>query len=79
MEPGEMTIGEYLIQQLYGHGLRHAFGFPGDYVLAFYKLLNDTQIKIINTTDEQGPGMPPMPMHACAGWGQSASPTAWAG
>ena len=37
MEPGEVTIGEYIIQKLYAHGLRHAFGIPGDYVLAFYK------------------------------------------
>ena len=33
------SIGEYLIQRLYGHGVRHVFGIPGDYVLGFYDLL----------------------------------------
>jgi len=28
------SIGEYLIQRLYAHGVRHVFGIPGDYVLA---------------------------------------------
>ena len=26
-------IGDYLIQRLYDHGVRHVFGIPGDYVL----------------------------------------------
>ena len=56
MGPGEVTIGEYLINKLYEHGLRHAFGIPGDYVLAFYKQLYDSRIKVINTADEQGAG-----------------------
>jgi indolepyruvate decarboxylase len=56
MELDQVTIGEYLIQKLYEHGLRHAFGIPGDYVLAFYKLLYDSKIKVINTCDEQAAG-----------------------
>lgn len=28
-------IGEYLIQKLYLHGIRHIFGAPADYVLRF--------------------------------------------
>ena len=56
MEPVEVTIGEYLIQKLYEHGLRHAFGIPGDYVLAFYKQLYESRIKVINTCDEQAAG-----------------------
>jgi TPP-dependent 2-oxoacid decarboxylase len=56
MELGEVTIGEYLIQKLYEHGLRHAFGIPGDYVLAFYKQLYESRIKVINTCDEQAAG-----------------------
>src|SRR6266478_2452830 len=50
------SIGEYLIQRLYGHGVRHVFGIPGDYVLAFYDLLYKSKIRIINTCDEQGAG-----------------------
>jgi TPP-dependent 2-oxoacid decarboxylase len=56
MESGEVTIGDYLINRLYEHGLRHAFGIPGDYVLAFYKQLYDSRIKVINTCDEQAAG-----------------------
>ena len=47
METDQVTIGEYLINKLYGHGLRHAFGIPGDYVLAFYKQLYDSKINLI--------------------------------
>src|SRR3989449_1047332 len=50
------TIGDYLIQQLYAHGVRHVFGIPGDYVLAFYDQLAKSKIRIVNTCDEQGAG-----------------------
>ena len=56
METGQVSIGEYLINKLYEHGLRHAFGIPGDYVLAFYKQLYESKIKLINTCDEQSAG-----------------------
>jgi len=49
-------IGEYLIQRLYAHGVRHVFGIPGDYVLGFYDLLEKSKLRIINTCDEQGAG-----------------------
>jgi len=51
-----LTIGEYLIQQLYAHGVRHVFGIPGDYVLGFYDQLFRSKLKVINTCDEQGAG-----------------------
>jgi len=50
------SIGEYLIQRLYAHGVRHVFGIPGDYVLGFYDLLSKSKLQIINTCDEQGAG-----------------------
>src|SRR5438046_2631749 len=50
------TIGEYLIQRLYAHGVRHVFGIPGDYVLGFYEQLLQSPIRIVNTCDEQGAG-----------------------
>jgi TPP-dependent 2-oxoacid decarboxylase len=50
------TIGEYLIQRLYAHGVRHIFGIPGDYVLGFYEQLLHSPLRIINTCDEQGAG-----------------------
>src|SRR3569832_122793 len=50
------SIGEYLIQRLYEHGVRHVFGIPGDYVLGFYDLLSKSKLRVINTGDEQGAG-----------------------
>ena len=50
------SIGEYLIERLYEHGVRHVFGIPGDYVLGFYDLLSKSKLKVINTCDEQGAG-----------------------
>ncbi len=50
------SIGDYLIQRLYEHGVRHVFGIPGDYVLGFYDLLQHSKLKIVNTCDEQGAG-----------------------
>ena len=50
------SIGQYLIQRLYAHGVRHVFGIPGDYVLGFYDQLAKSKLRIINTCDEQGAG-----------------------
>src|SRR5882757_5701647 len=50
------SIGEYLIQRLHAHGVRHVFGIPGDYVLGFYEMLQQSKLRIINTCDEQGAG-----------------------
>src|SRR5512138_2625495 len=51
-----LSIGEYLIQRLYAHGVRHVFGIPGDYVLGFYDQLSKSKLRTINTCDEQGAG-----------------------
>src|SRR6266581_521438 len=50
------SIGQYLIQRLYAHGVRHVFGIPGDYVLGFYDQLSRSKLRLINTCDEQGAG-----------------------
>lgn len=50
------SIGTYLIQRLYEHDVHHVFGVPGDFVLGFNKLLEDSSIEFINTCDEQGAG-----------------------
>ena len=50
------SIGNYLIQRLYAHGVRHVFGIPGDYVLNFYDQLWRSRLQLINTCDEQGAG-----------------------
>jgi indolepyruvate decarboxylase len=50
------SIGEYLIQQLQAHGVKHVFGIPGDYVLGFYDQLLKSDIRTVVTCDEQGAG-----------------------
>src|SRR5437870_9016979 len=50
------SIGEYLIQRLHAHGVRHVFGIPGDYVLGFYEQLLRSPLRIVNPCDEQGAG-----------------------
>src|SRR5438046_7048817 len=50
------SIGEYLIQRLDAHGVRHVFGIPGDSVLGLYEHLLRSPLRIINTCDEQGAG-----------------------
>jgi len=52
----DTTISAYLIQRLQELGARHVFGVPGDYVLGFYKVLEDSDLQVINTCDEQGAG-----------------------
>lgn len=57
MSETQQTVGEYLIQALYKNGVRHIFGVPGDFVLGFYHILDQSKkLKIINTCDEQGAG-----------------------
>ena len=50
------TIGTLLLDRLYKLGLRHVFGVPGDYVLRFYKLLEESPIRHIGTTREDCAG-----------------------
>ena len=53
----QIKIGEYLIRQLSKYGIRHVFGIPGDYILGFYGMLERCeQLRLINTSDEQGAG-----------------------
>lgn len=51
------TIGEFLIERLEGIGVKHAFGYPGDYVLSFYDKLYDSKIDLITTTCERNAGI----------------------
>lgn len=46
------TIGSYLIQRLQDYGLRDIFGIPGDFVLQFYGMLEDSPINVVGTTNE---------------------------
>ncbi|MEO9320107.1 MAG: thiamine pyrophosphate-binding protein [Nitrososphaera sp.] len=54
---GGVRVADYLIKSLYGCGVRHVFGVPGDYVLGFYDRLEKTKrLEIVTTCDEQGAG-----------------------
>ncbi|MCA9062544.1 MAG: alpha-keto acid decarboxylase family protein, partial [Planctomycetaceae bacterium] len=51
------TIGGYLIHRLQEIGVRDIFGIPGDFVLQFYGMLEESPIRVVGTTSE-----------ACAGY-----------
>ena len=46
------TIGEYLLRKLESYGIKHIFGIPGDYVLRFYKLIEQSPIQHVGMTRE---------------------------
>ncbi|MBL8850679.1 MAG: alpha-keto acid decarboxylase family protein, partial [Planctomycetaceae bacterium] len=50
------TIGGYLIQRLQDYGVRDAFGIPGDFVLHFYGLLEESPINVVGATREDCAG-----------------------
>ena len=51
-----MTIGEYLLNKLQEYNIQHIFGIPGDYVLRFYQLLENSPIRHIGMTREDAAG-----------------------
>jgi indolepyruvate decarboxylase len=50
------TIGSYLIKRLQDYGVKDVFGIPGDFVLQFYGMLQDSPIRVIGTTREDCAG-----------------------
>lgn len=51
------TVAEFLMQRMEDAGVKHVFGVPGDYVLGFYKKLNDNpKIEVVGCTDENHAG-----------------------
>ena len=50
------SIGEYLLGQLQKRGVKHIFGVPGDYVLGFYGLIDNSPIEHVGTTREDCAG-----------------------
>ena len=53
----KLSIGQYLLDQLYSHGVRHIFGVPGDYILGLYSLIEKSPIQLIGTTREDSAGL----------------------
>ena len=52
----ETSIGQYLIRRLSEQGVRDVFGIPGDYVLGFYNLLEQSPLRIVGCTREDCAG-----------------------
>ncbi len=50
------SIGSYLIQRLQDYGIKDIFGIPGDFVLQFYGMLEESPIRVIGTTREDCAG-----------------------
>ncbi len=50
------SIGDYLIQRLQEYGLKDMFGIPGDFVLQFYGMLEESPIRMIGMTREDNAG-----------------------
>jgi len=50
------AIGDYLIRRLIEEGAGHVFGVPGDFVLSFFKKLEESPLQVVNTCDEQSAG-----------------------
>jgi indolepyruvate decarboxylase len=50
------TIGGYLIEKLQMNGVDHIFGIPGDYILAFDKMVEESPIQFVNATRENTAG-----------------------
>jgi indolepyruvate decarboxylase len=53
---GLQAIGEYLIRRLQDYGIEHVFGIPGDFVLQFYAMLEESPITVVGCTREDNAG-----------------------
>jgi len=51
-----VSIGQYLIRRLHECGVRDVFGIPGDYVLAFYAMMEKSPLRLIGCTREDCAG-----------------------
>ncbi|QDU87528.1 Indole-3-pyruvate decarboxylase [Pirellulimonas nuda] len=56
MPESNLSIGQYLIRRLQDYGIGHVFGIPGDYVLSFYTMLEESPLEAIGCTREDCAG-----------------------
>ncbi len=54
--PKTTTVGQYLIHRIQELGVGHVFGVPGDYVLGFYDMLVESDLRLVGTCTESGAG-----------------------
>ncbi len=52
----QLTIGEYLLKKLKSYEINHIFGIPGDYVVQFFDMIEQSPIQQIGTTREETAG-----------------------
>jgi indolepyruvate decarboxylase len=52
----DISIGQYLINRLEDYGIKDCFGIPGDYVLSFYSMLEESSINVVGCTREDCAG-----------------------
>ena len=50
------SIGEYLLQRLQDYGIADVFGIPGDYILSFYAMLEQSPLNVVGCTREDCAG-----------------------
>lgn len=50
------SVSRFLIERMQNANINHVFNVPGDYILSFCKLLSDSEIELINNTDENHAG-----------------------
>lgn len=50
MSRNQPTIGEYLLKKLKSYGIDHIFGIPGDYVVQFFEMIEQSSLQHIGTT-----------------------------
>ena len=51
-----VSIGDYLIRRMGEFGIRDVFGLPGDYVLGFYSMLEQSPINLVGCCREDNAG-----------------------
>ena len=55
-QSADLSIGQYLLRRLQDYGIDTVFGIPGDYVLAFYTMLEKSPIRVVGCTREDCAG-----------------------
>jgi indolepyruvate decarboxylase len=50
------TVGSFIFDYLYGQGVRHAFGIPGDFALPTFRWLEASKIDLMTMTHEPSVG-----------------------
>lgn len=56
MSNNQPSIGEYLLTKLKSFGIEHIFGIPGDYVVQFFDMIEQSSLQHIGTTREETAG-----------------------